>query len=75
MRYSMEVGVGGAWYVIVPRMVAGVCAVGESSTGVAVGTGVAVSTSQPASVRTRPVTRVSQKTKEKYFKCFIFYSF
>jgi hypothetical protein len=75
MRYSMEAGVGGAWYVIIPRMVAGVSAVGVFWSGVVVETGVAMGVSQPASVRTRLVTRISQKTEEKCFRCFIFYSF
>jgi len=69
----MEVGVGGAWYVIVPRMVAGVCTVGVSWTGVCtmgmswtgvvVETGIARGVAQPASVRTRLVARISQKTE------------
>jgi hypothetical protein len=71
----MEVGVGGAWYVIIPRMVADVGAVGVSWTGVAVETGVAMGVSQPVSVRTRLVTRISQKTEERGFKHFILYSF
>ena len=75
MRYSMEVGVGGAWYVIIPRRVAGVCAVGVSWTGAVVETGVAVGMSQPASERRRPAARLSQKTEEKCFKRFILYSF
>jgi hypothetical protein len=75
MRYSMELGVGGAWYVIIPRMVAGVCAVGVSWTGGVVETGVAARLSQPASKTRRPVARIRQKTDEKWFKRFILYSF
>jgi len=75
MRYSMEVGVGGAWYVMIPRRVAGVCAVGVSWTGAVVETGVAGGASQPASERRRTVARISQKIGEKCFKRFILYSF
>jgi hypothetical protein len=56
-------------------MVAGACAVWESLTGVVVETGVAMGVSQPASVRIRLVTRISQKAEERHFKCFILYSF
>jgi len=75
MRYSIEVAVGGAWYVIIPRMVAGVCTVGVSWTGVVVETGVAMGVLQPVSIRTRLVTSISQKAEERFFKRFILYSF
>jgi hypothetical protein len=55
-------------------MVAGVCAVGGSWSGVVVETGVAMGVSQPASKRSRPVTRINPK-EEKYSNRFIFYSF
>jgi len=71
----MEFGVGGAWYVMLPRMVAGVCAVGVSWSGAVVETGVAMGAAQPVSETRRPVARISQKTEEKYPKRFIFYSF
>jgi len=67
----MEVGVGGAWYVMIPRMVAGVWAVGVSWTNAVVETGVAMGVSQPASERRRPMARISQRTEEKCFKRFI----
>jgi hypothetical protein len=75
MKYSMEVAVGGAWYVINPRIVAGVCAVGVFWTGSVVKTGVGAGVLQPASKKRRPVARISQKNEKKGFERFILYSF
>ena len=60
---------------IIPRRVAGICAVGVFWTGAVGKTGVAAGVSQPASERSRLVVTISQKSGGKYFKCFILYSF
>jgi ribosome recycling factor len=67
----MEVAVGGAWYVINPRIVAGVSAVGVPWTGVVVGTGMAAGVPQPTREKRRPAVKSSQRTVEKWFDRFI----
>jgi hypothetical protein len=49
--------------------------VGVLCTGAVGKTGVAAGVSQPASERSRLVAKSSQKSREKYFKRFILYSF
>jgi hypothetical protein len=72
--YSMDVAVGGAWYVINPRIVAGVSAVGVPWTGVVVGTGMAAGVPQPVRARRRAVAGISQKNEEESVERFILYS-
>ena len=67
----MEVGVGIPWYVMLPRMVAGVWAEGVFCIGAVIETGVVMVMSHPVSVKIRLMARISQKTEERCFKCFI----